>query len=471
MIKSPLGRSARRRLCETRLNAISYIRIDVVKNVLRFLSLILTAAAAVSCLACAPVSALSFDCDVEQHSDSLYMVNLDTGMEVYSKDADTKRYPAALTKIMTYIVAVEHIDDLEKEIEIKQSCIDYVLNEGMSCSGVDWYVGKKLTVTDLLYAMMLPVGHDAAMVLADEVSGGKIKDFVGMMNNRAVELGCTGTNFTNPFGIHSTEHYTTARDLYIMTKHAMGLPLFSKICGTSTYYVDEDDEYPFITTNWLIDPGRGGEYYYVYATGVKNGTTSEAGRCLVATAVCDGYAYMCVCLHAPYDESKDDNEQYCMIEAADMFRWAFLNLSFRTPVTKSTPICEQKIDHAWDTESILLVPEDDLNVILPYDCSDADIRITPDNTDPVSAPVNKGDIVTTATVTYKDQELMKINLVANESIGVSPILYTTDAIRGVLTSPWFLLAVGLVVILFIIYVSVSSSYSRKKKREKNKHSK
>lgn len=441
------------------------------KNVLRFLGILLTAAMLIGSIACAPVSALSFECDVEQYSDSLYMVNLDTGMEVFSKEPDAKRYPAALTKIMTYIVAVEYFDDLNTKISIKQSCINYVLDHGMSTSGVDWYVGETLTVTDLLYAMMLPIGNDAAMVLADNIGEGDLSVFVKMMNDKAAELGCTGTNFTNPFGIHSADHYTTARDMYIMTKHAMGLPLFSKICGTTTYYVDEDDDYPFITTNWLIDGSRGGEYYYVYATGVKNATTQEAGRCLVATAVCEGYSYICVCMHAPYDESKEDNEQYCMIEAANMFRWAFLNLSFLTPVTKDTPVCEQKVDHAWDTKSILLLPEKDLNIILPYDYSDGDVRITPDNTDPVSAPIKKGDIITTATVYYKGQEFNKINLIADQDVGVSPILYVTDAVRGVLTSPWFLLAVAVVVILFIVYVSISSSYSKKKKHDRNKHSK
>ena len=441
------------------------------KNVLRFLGILLTAATLIGCIACAPASALSFDCDVEQYSDSLYMVNLDTGMEVFAKEPDAKRYPAALTKIMTYIVAVEHFDDLNTGIKIKQSCIDYVLDHGMSTSGVDWYVGETLTVTDLLYAMMLPVGSDAAMVLADNIGEGDLKAFVKLMNDKAAELGCSGTHFTNPFGIHSTDHYTTARDMYTMTKHAMGLPLFSKICGTTTYYVDEDDDYPFITTNWLIDGSRGGEYYYVYATGVKNATSQEAGRCLVATAVCEGYSYICVCMHAPYDESKEENEQYCMIEAANMFRWAFLNLSFLTPVTKDTPVCEQKVDHAWDTKSILLLPEKDLNIILPYDYSDGDVRITPDNTDPVSAPIKKGDIITTATVYYKGQEFSKINLIADQDVGVSPILYVTDAVKGVLTSPWFLLAVAVVVILFVVYVSVSSSYSKKKKRDRNKHSK
>lgn len=438
------------------------------KRILRLFSLVLALLVLTGVFA-VPSSALSFECDVERYSDSILMVNLDTGQEVFAKDADSKRYPAALTKIMSYIVAAEYFDDFETKIPVKQSVIDAVIDQGMYCSGVDWYVGESVTVTDLLYAMMLPSGQDATMVLADYIGEGDVKKFVELMNSKAQALGLENTHFTNPFGNHNDDHYTTARDLYTMTKYAMGLPMFSKIVNTSTYYINEEDEdNPFITSNWMIDPGRGGEYYYTYATGVKNATTSEAGRCLVATAVYEGYAYMCVCLHAPYDESEDDNEQYCMIEAANMFRWAFLGLSFVTPATKDTPVCEQKVDHAWDTDSILLTPENDLNVILPYDYSDADLKITPDNTDPVSAPINKGDVVTTATVSYRDEPFMTINLVSGEDVGVSPILYTTDAIRGVLTSPWFLLAVGLIVVLFIVYVSVSSSYAKKRKRDKNR---
>ena len=176
-----------------------------------------------TCMFSVSAGALSFECDVEQFSDSMLMVNLDTGMEVFVKDADTKRYPAALTKIMTYIVAAEHFDDLNTQIPIKQSCIDAVLNGGMSCSGVDWYVGESMTVESLLYAMMLPAGHDAAMVLADYVGEGKLQTFVDLMNSKAVELGCENTHFTNPFGVHDDNHYTTARDLYKITKYAIDL--------------------------------------------------------------------------------------------------------------------------------------------------------------------------------------------------------------------------------------------------------
>lgn len=412
-----------------------------------------------------PCSAVSFDHQVKTYSDSILMVNLDTDMEVYAKDADARRYPAALTKIMTFIVAVENLEDLSAKIEIKQSCIDAVLRDGMSCSGLDWHIGEKMSVTDILYALLLPVGHDAAMVLADYIGEGDITRFVRLMNEKAEQLGCADTHFTNPFGVHDAEHYTTARDLYLMSKYAMGLPLFSKICSTATYYMEGDD-YPLVTTNLLIDPGRGGDYYYTYATGLKNGTTVQAGRCLVASAVYEGYAYLYIGLHAPYDEDDDDPPQYCMEEAANMFRWAFLNLTFVTPFTKDTPICEQPVDHAWNTESILLVPQSDMNIVLPDDYTDGDITVVPDHTESVSAPIAKGDVITTATVYYKNEPFTTVNLVAHDAVDVSPILYTTDAIRGVLTSPWFLIAVAVVVVLFVMYVSVSSSYAKKKRRSK-----
>lgn len=434
----------------------------------RFIALFLALLTFSACFFSASSSALTFKNDVKTYSDTILVVNMDTDMEVFAKDADEKRYPASLTKIMTFIVAAESFDDFDgTKIEIKSSIIDYILNNGMVCSGLDWHEGESLSVTDILYALMLPVGHDAAMVLADYIGEGDTSRFVEMMNEKAQALGCTSTHFKNPTGVHDADHYTTARDLYIMTKYAMGLPLFSKIVNTATYYM-ADDDYPIVTTNYMVDPGRGGDYFYTYATGVKNGTTDEAGRCLVATAVYDGYAYMAICLHAPYDEENDKTDQYCMIEAADLFRWAFLNLSFVTVVTKDTPICEQPVDHAWDTESILLVPESDLNVVLPYDYTEGDITVTPDKTDSVSAPINAGDIITTATVAYKGEAFATINLIAHDSVSVSPILYTTDAIRSVLTSPWFLLAVAVIVILFVIYVSVSSSYSKRKKRAERK---
>jgi D-alanyl-D-alanine carboxypeptidase (penicillin-binding protein 5/6) len=343
---------------------------------------------------------------------------------------------------------------------------------GLYASGLDWHTGEKLSVTDVLYALILPRGDDAALMLADYVGGGDVSVFVGMMNQKAEEIGCENTHFVNPTGVDSPDQYTTARDMVKICRYALGTPLFSKIIATPTYLL-EGDEYPLVTNNSMVDPGRGGNDYYTYATGVKNGYTDNAGNCLAASALCDGYAYLCVSLHGqesvnlqPEDSYEEEYVDCCMQEASDLFRWAFLNLSFVSPATKDTPICEQPINNAWDTQSILLVPESDLNVVLPSDYKESDVTIVPDNTDPISAPVSKGDVITTATVYYKGEPLKKINLVAHDDVGASPILFFTHGVDKVLTSPWFLIAVGIVVVLFIVFVSVSSSYNKKKKRNK-----
>lgn len=429
----------------------------------RFISIFICLICVLSTICTVPASAVTFECDVETFSDSILMVNLDSDMVVFEKSADTKRYPASLTKIMSYIVVAEYFDDYDNtRIEVKRSIINSLQSKGISTSGLEGHVSKTLSVTDLLYAMMVPVGHDAATVLADHISNESGAKFVDMMNNKAKELGLKNTHFTNPTGVHDPEHYTTARDMYTMTRYAMGLPMFSKICSTSSYYL-EGDEYPLITTNYMVDQGRGGEYFYTYATGVKNGTTDQAGRCLVSTAVYNGYAYMIVCLHAPYNYENDVTEQYCMIESANLYRWAFLNLDFVTQATKSTPICEQKVANAWDTDSVLLVPQTDLNIILPNDYKESDVTIVPDNTNVVSAPIEQGQVITTATVYYKGQVVTTINLVSQDSVSVSFIMYISDLFKSILTSVWFLLAVLIVVVLFVVFVTVSSSYNKKKK--------
>ena len=437
------------------------------KKRIRVLSAVLILIIAVASLTSLSASAITFECDVKTYSDSILMVNLDTGMEVFAKDPDTRRAPGALTKIMTYIVAVENIKDLDTRIEIKEKILDKVVNSGMACSGLDWHTGEKLTATDILYALMLPRGNDAAFVLADYIGGGDMSVFVKLMNDKAAELECENTHFVNPTGVDSPDQYTTARDMVKICRYALGTPLFSKVVSTPSYTMEGDD-YPLVTTNSMIDAARGGDFFYTYATGIQNGETDQSGSCLAATALCDGYAYLCVCLHAPIDTGSDpegEYHEYCMEEAAELFRWAFLNLQFKSAATKDTPICEQPINNAWDTQSILLVPETDLNIVLPSNYKESDISIVPDNTDPINAPVSKGDVVTTAKVYYKGEPFETINLVANEDVSASPILFFTHGVDKVLTSPWFLIAVGIVIVLFIVFVSVSSSYNKKKRKK------
>ena len=230
------------------------------------------------------------DAEAKLYSDTILLVNMDTGVPVFEKDSHERRYPASLTKIMTYIVSVENIEDVENtRVEIKQDVIDLLSGTGSSMSGLDYKIGEKVKVIDLLYCLMVSSGNDAALVLADYIGGGDIDLFVDAMNEKAKELNLEDTHFVNPHGLHDPDHYSTAFDIYTMASYALTLPYFSEITDTATYYCEGDD-YPLVTTNYLIDVNRGGEYYYTYAKGIKTGTTEEAGRCIATSAVADGYA-------------------------------------------------------------------------------------------------------------------------------------------------------------------------------------
>lgn len=443
------------------------------KKAVKFLSVLLTLCVIVSSSVIGS-SAMSYSNDVDTMTDSILLVNMDTGEPVYEKDADSKRYPASTTKIMTYIVVVENIDDLDNtRVSIKQSIIDQLKNTGSSLANVEDHVGETMSVIDLLYSMMVPSGNDAAMVLADYVGGGDMSKFVQMMNDKAKDLGCENTHFANPDGLHDDDHYTTARDLYKISTYALTLPRFSEISNTCEYTC-EGDEQPLVTTNYLIDANRGGEYYYMYAKGIKTGTTDQAGRCLVTTASADGYSYIAILLHAPYKEGEQE-EYYTFTDAADLFRWALTSLSLKTVKTSKTPICEQKVKLAWGKSSVNLVPEKDITVLVPSDVKDENITIEPNLPEVAEAPLSTDKSIGTATVYYTDsdgnkQEVAKVNLVPEKNVEQSGILLVLDVIGTILQSYWFLVLIGLIIVILIIYfIYAKISSNRRKKRRNVKH--
>ena len=430
-----------------------------------FLSLLVLASASLS-----GAGAISFPNDVKTQSKSILLVSMDTGQTVYEKDADAKMYPASTTKIMTYIVAYENIPDIfNARIEIKKSVIDTLLNTGSSMAYLSDHIGEKVSGTDLLYSLMVPSGNDAAMVLADYIGGGDIQVFVDKMNEKATELGCENTHFANPDGLHDENHYTTARDLLKITNYALKLPEFEKISNTVRYTCQGDDT-PLVTTNGLIDPNS--EYYYMYAKGIKTGTTDEAGRCLVTTGSADGQSYLLILLGAPYKEGVQE-DYFTFTDAADLFRWCLTSLELTAVKTKETPVCEVDLKYAMNKSKINLVPEKDLNAILPKDMKPENISVETDVPKELEAPIKSDEVVGTASVYYVDtatgekQLIETVNLLPSESVDRSGVMATLGVTGAIFKSYWFLFVIGLIVLIIIIYLIAASIHRRRKKKNRD----
>ena len=437
----------------------------------RFLSFLLILTLFVAIIPGTKADAASFNINFTPTCESIELVNLDTDTVVYSKNPTEKMEPASITKIMTFIIASEHIKDIKgTNITVSKKVINELLGTGSSLSKIQ--AGDVLSAYQLLNCMMVPSGNDAALVLADYVGNGNVSKFVGMMNAKAKALGCTGTHFANPHGLHDANHYTTADDLAKITEYAMSLPYFMQVTSQTRYsYLpvggpDAGKSRLLVTTNYMIDKNlAGGKYYYKYAKGIKTGHTDESGYCLISTGSTDGYSYLCIALGAPSVDSsgKKVSTRYEMLDSANLYRWALTTLDMKKVVTVGNTVGEVKLKYAWNKDSLLLTAQKNCTAILPKDVSVSSVIVTKNIPKYISAPVKKGDVVGTATYSYANQKLATINLVASESAERSELLHTTDIIKSIFTSVGFIVIFSIIVLLIIAYIVLAIIYNRKKK--------
>lgn len=207
------------------------------------------------------------------------LMDAETGRVIYEKDADSRSLIASTTKIMTALVVCERCNVLDRM---------RIPKEAVGIEGSSMYLkeGEVLTVQELLYGLMLHSGNDAAVALA-VYCGGTVEGFVQLMNDKAYRLGLTGTNFENPNGLDSPGHYSTARDLAVLTAYAMQNPLFVQTVSTKTVRVGERNLQNHNKLLWRVDG----------ADGVKTGYTKAAGRILVSSAQRDGRRLICVTIN------------------------------------------------------------------------------------------------------------------------------------------------------------------------------
>ena len=219
------------------------------------------------------------------------LIDADTGKVLYEKSADQRAYPASTTKIMTALLTLETLKKYDSPI--KQKVVIPKEAEGVEGSSLYLKAGEKISIEDLLYGMLLVSGNDSAVALS-YIIGGTQEHFIEMMNQRAKELGCRDTHFVNPNGLFDEEHYTTARDLAVMTRQAMKNRTFRKIVAAREWSADRPDSTYrcFVNKNKTVRQFDGGN-------GVKIGYTRASGRTLAASASRDGKNVICVVMSAP----------------------------------------------------------------------------------------------------------------------------------------------------------------------------
>ena len=405
-------------------------------------------------------SAFDYGCNVDTVSGSVYLENLDTGAVILDKYANKKMYPASTTKIMTYIITTENVQDLENtKVAISADALAG-LDPESTVMGLSEHVGEEVSIKDLLYGMMLPSGNDAALVLANYVGNG-ISGFVELMNKKAAELGCENTHFVNPHGLHDTNHYTTALDMAKIAKCAMKQPMFMEITSTVNY-TPAGFTNPLHNTNYMLDENyHRGEYYYPNVRGIKTGYTDEAGKCLVTTAEKDGFSYLCVAMGAAYSFADDIN--YAMKDTANLYDWVFQNLAQQVVYGPADTVKSIPVEYASKGQELALIPEREVLALLPNNYDKSLLKTIVSSEESVQAPVTKGQVLGTVHVAYDDLELGDINIIASEDIERDTFSYITAKTGEFLKNNFIWIIIGAVVLLAVIIVISSARASARRK--------
>ena len=396
------------------------------------------------------------------------LVSPDSGMVLYSKNADQKRYPASTTKIMTALLTLENVSNLDETVT--SEAVDFE-NVTADSSNAGILLGEQVTVRDLLYALMLPSANEAAYMLARHV-GGSWEQFVDMMNDRAAELGCTGTHFCNPCGLHEEDHYTTAHDLYLIAKEAMKDVTFRDIVSTVQHRMAKTnlhEERIIYTTNQLIFSSFQ-PWSYANCLGIKTGHTSQAGNCFV------GYAeYGDAKLFSVVLGCSDSSKEYPSVAASftdtkKLCQWGFENFTSKTLARQGEEVTYTKVKLSTNTNQLLLTAKADVVALLPKDLDVKELELVEDIPEEVKAPVKAGDPIGTATYRYNGTDYGTVELVALNDISRSTVLFYADKLSTFFQSMVFKILLLAAAAFFILHIFTGLVFGGVRRRRRRRSS-
>ncbi|NMA95498.1 MAG: D-alanyl-D-alanine carboxypeptidase [Clostridiales bacterium] len=342
--------------------------------------------------------------DLSLEAKSALLLDYDSGEIIYEKNINEKLAMASITKIMTILLALEAIDNNLLAEDDKVHVSAYSQSMGGSTAFLE--EGEIFPVSTILKAIIVASANDASVAIAEKISGSH-EAFVQKMNTRAKELGMMDTNFTNCTGLPDENHYSTAKDIAIMSRELLNKPLFFK---WSSIWLDEMREGATMlkNTNNLVR-------FYDGCDGVKTGFTQDAMHCISASAERDGFRLISIILAAPTSKIR-------FAEASKLLDFGFANFESITLFKK-----DQLIEESKDIP-VRKGKEDSINGIAQEKLSFLAKRELPKDyefewniPDYIDAPIEKGEVIGTVRVKQQNKMIGELNIVSDKSVEVANI--------------------------------------------------
>ncbi len=334
-------------------------------------------------------------------SPSAVLMDAGTGTVLFEKNPHEKMEPASITKIMTMIITFEALDS-EK---VKLSDIIRVSERAWKTGGSQVFLGpgEEQTLETLLKCIVIASANDASMAVAEYV-GGSVEGFVKLMNDKARQLGMSNTNFTNPHGLSSPEHYTTAHDIALMSKELVKYPTFFKWSTIWMDYLEHTDKKRDATmlanTNKLLEKYEGMD-------GLKTGFHNKAGHCFAGTAKRGDFRLISVVLNA-------ENSSQRFEDSTKLLDYGFGHYNSIRVVEKGMVQKTVQVEKGHITDANVIVYED-VNLLVEKGREDR-ISTKVEVPDKLLAPLKKNQIVGTLIVEQNGKIVKKVNMVISEDV-------------------------------------------------------
>lgn len=347
------------------------------------------------------------------NAEAAILIDAKTGNTLFAKSADKRMYPASTTKIMTAIVALEAVKNgeisLEQPLTLSEEAFKTLPLDG---SGIALKVGETMKLENLLQGLLIASGNDAAVCIAEGISG-SINAFVELMNKKAAALKLKDTHFVNPHGLHDEKHYTTAEDMAKIALEAMKNETFRSIVECAHIYLPEtnmSEKRYYINTNNLVSRMRYPYYFYDKATGIKTGSTTQAGYCLVSSAE-DGDKSVIAVVFKAKDIAESHTESKALLEHG------LNDFTLKKLAHKEDILGEVAVKQASDgTDHILLSAQKNLEILLPKNFDEKKLETKTEIPEKVYAPIEVGDVLGKAVFYYNGSAIGSVNLISNVRI-------------------------------------------------------
>lgn len=383
-----------------------------------------------------------------------YVVNLDTNIVVYEKNSETPLSAASLTKLMTTLLLLENYQDQLDSISLTAPSYvyDLIWEQSTNASSADIRRGETQSLRNLLYAMLLPSGNEAAYIVADYMGGGSIDNFVAMMNDEAKAVGCTGTTFVDPCGLNPN-NITTARDAYLILRALTSYDVFATVIGTPSYDMGTNDRYTtpgtyiIQTTDKLI---TNSSYHRDYTKGGKTGSLGEWQN-FAGWHSQDGESYISILLNVPYD-ADPEGMRPALVETATIMDWVFDTYTIAPALDTTQPITEVRVAYSTQADTVMLYPADNMMTLLPKEGGAALTEQVFNVPDQLPAPIKQGDIVGTVTLTIEGETIGTADLIAGSDVSRNQLLYTISRVSLFFSSTYFKVVVILTMLVIGVYL-------------------